>query len=115
MIRLYTDENVRGPVVRQLRNRDVDLLRAQDDIPPGTPDHEVLDRASKLGRVLYTEDDDLLEEAAERQRTGVAFAGVVYSHQERVSIGQAVQDLELMAAAGKPGDFADRVTFLPLR
>ncbi|NPV30632.1 MAG: hypothetical protein HPY58_13495 [Firmicutes bacterium] len=37
--------------------------------------------------------DDLLAEAAERQRTGVDFSGVIYAHLLRVSIGGAVRDL----------------------
>jgi hypothetical protein len=38
---------------------------------------DLLDRASELGRVLFTMDDDLLVEAAARQNQGVAFGGVI--------------------------------------
>jgi hypothetical protein len=31
-----------------------------------------------------------------------------------VSIGRCIQDLELLAQAGFPGDFLDKVYFLPL-
>lgn len=51
-----------------------------------------------MGRVLFTQDDDLLEEATHRQRAGIAFGGVIYAHQEAVSIGQCVQDAGLLIA-----------------
>jgi Domain of unknown function (DUF5615) len=113
MIRLYMDENVRGPITEQLRRQGLDVLRAQEDIPAGTPDDQVLDRSTALGCVLYSEDDDLLAEATSRQRRGVPFAGVIYGHQLRVSIGQAVRDLEFLVQVGAPEDFAGQVIFLP--
>jgi hypothetical protein len=115
MIRLYMDENVRGPITAQLRQRGFDVMRAQDDIPPGTPDSEVLSRASQLNRVLYSEDDDLLAEAVYRQRKGISFVGVIYGHQTRVSIGQAVSDLDFLLSTGDESDFMNHIFFLPLR
>jgi hypothetical protein len=67
-----------------------------------------------LERVLFTQDDDLLREAAERQRHGVAFAGVIYGHQLNVTIGQCIRDLELLARVNEPEDCANRVEYLPL-
>jgi predicted nuclease of predicted toxin-antitoxin system len=114
MVRLYLDENVRGAITRALRQRDVDILTVQEEHRMGTPDPEVLDRATELGRVLFTLDDDLLAEATQRQRTGVAFAGVIFAHQLRVPIGQVVEQLELIALAGDPQEFENRVQYLPL-
>ncbi|HZO87006.1 MAG TPA: DUF5615 family PIN-like protein [Chthonomonadaceae bacterium] len=54
MIRLYTDENVDGAIIRQLRRRGVDVLTAQQDGHMRTDDPIVLDRATTLGRVLFT-------------------------------------------------------------
>ena len=44
-------------------------------------DDRLVDRASELGRVLFSQDDDLLAEAKRRQVEGVQFAGVLYAHQ----------------------------------
>jgi hypothetical protein len=52
---------------------------------------------------------------AQRQERGVPFTGVIYAHQLKVTIGQCVRDLELLAQAGAPEDFANRVQYLPLR
>jgi len=90
-----------------------DVLTVQDEGRETAPDPEVLDRASELGRVLFTQDDDLLSEATRRQRAGIPFAGVVFAHQRRVSVGRCVEFLELIAAAGDLEEFANSVFFIP--
>jgi hypothetical protein len=68
-----------------------------------------------LGRVLFSQDDDLLAEAARRQEASIHFSGVIYVRQLAITIGQCVADLELLALAGEPDEFTDRVQYLPLR
>lgn len=113
MVPLYMDENVHGAITRGLRARGADVVTVQDEERDGASDAEVLDRATELERLLFSQDKDLLAEAALRQRAGRPFAGVVYAHQEDVSIGTCVRDLELIAKAGTPDEFRDRVTYLP--
>jgi hypothetical protein len=79
------------------------------------PDDRLLDRATALGRVLVSQDRDLLEEASRRQREGVLFAGVIYSHQLRITIGQSIDDLELLAKTAEPEDLRNQVEYLPLK
>jgi predicted nuclease of predicted toxin-antitoxin system len=114
MIRLYMDENVHGAITRGIRQRGADVVTVQEDGFGGRDDPEVLDRATSLGRLLFSQDEDLLAEAAHRQRNGILFAGVVFAAQEEVTIGQCVRDLELIAFAGTPEEFSDRVHYLPL-
>jgi hypothetical protein len=90
------------------------VLTAYEDGASELDDAALLDRASALGRVLFTRDDDLLAEVAKRQRGGIPFHGVIYAHQLRVSIGKCVQDLEIIAKAGEPTDLMNGVMFLPL-
>jgi hypothetical protein len=73
-----------------------------------------LDRATALGRVLFSQDEDLLAEATKRQRGGQHFGGVIYAHQLGITIGRAVNDLELLAKAGAPEEYTNRVEYLPL-
>jgi hypothetical protein len=47
-------------------------------------------------------------------RERIPFAGVVYAHQLRVSIGTCVHELELIAKVADAEDLADRVEYLPL-
>lgn len=114
-VALYIDVHVPSAITNGLRLRGVDVLTSQED---GTREHAdpvLLDRATALHRLLFTRDEDLLREAAQRQERRETFAGVVYAHQLRVSIGQCIQDLAVIALAGEPEDFANRVEYLPLR
>lgn len=109
------DVHVPSAITAGLRLRRVDVLTAQEDGAARLSDAALLDRATAMGRVLFSQDQDLLREAARRQRAGVSFAGVIFAQQLEVTIGQCVRDLELIAHAGEPQDFANRVEYLPLR
>lgn len=113
-VALYRDEHVHRAITTSLRLRGVDVLTAQDDGHRHVPDHVLLDRATELGRVLFSQDEDLLAEANHRQRGQKAFAGVVYAHQLQVSIGACVRELELIAKIANQKGLADRVEYLPL-
>jgi hypothetical protein len=113
-VALYLDEQVQSAITNGLRQRGIDVLTAQEDGHDATPDPVVLDRATALGRVVFTQDMDFLAEAHARQLNGVAFAGVVYAHQIAVSIGNCIRDLELVAAVYEPADMENRVEYLPL-
>jgi hypothetical protein len=108
-VALYMDVHVPRPITRGLRRRGVDVLTAQEDGTARWEDPELLDRATQLGRVLFSQDEDLLIEAAGRQRSGVGFSGVIYAPQLALSVGQFVYELELIAKAGELADFANRV------
>ena len=110
----YMDHHVPRAITLGLRLRRVDVLTAYEDGTSELDDAALLDRAGQLERVLFTRDDDLLAEAAKRQREGIPFHGVIYAHQLRVSIGRCVQDLEIIAKAGEPAELLNGVMFLPL-
>lgn len=113
-IPLYMDQHVPRAIMVGLRLRGVDVLTAWEDGASAFSDPELLDRASALGRVLFSQDDDLLVDATRRQAAGLPFSGVVYAHQLRVSIGECIQDLYLVATAGEVDDLRNSVMFLPL-
>jgi hypothetical protein len=108
------DENVNGAITRGVRERGVDVVTVQEDGYSGREDPDVMDRAMQLGRVLFSQDEDLLAQATHRQRNGIPFTGVVFAAQAAVPIGQCVRDLEVIAFAGTPEEFLDRVYYLPL-
>ena len=108
------DVHVPAAITRGLLLRGVDVLTAQIDSTTELPDPDLLDRATELGRPLFSQDEDLLAEAAKRQSSGQHFSGVIYGHQLELTIGRAIRDLELLAQAGEPEDFANRVEYLPL-
>lgn len=114
MIRLYADENVEGAIIQGLRKRGVDILAADEDGFRHTDDPLVLDRAGELSRVAFSRDKDFLREANRRQAVGERFMGVIYARKFFVSIGQCVNDLEMLAVVGNPEDFENAVWYLPL-
>jgi hypothetical protein len=113
-VALYMDENVPRTITVGLRLRGIDVLTPLDDSRLGTADPLLLDRATELGRPLFSQDEDLLIEAQRRQSEGIFFAGVLYAHQLRVTIGDCIRDLHLIAEASEPQELANRVEFLPL-
>jgi len=113
-IALFMDVHVRSAVTVGLRNRNVDVITAQEEGADRLEDPELLDRATELDRVLFSQDEDLLREAARRQQAGEDFAGVLYVHQEKLSIGQTIADLEIIAKVYEPEDMKNRVEYLPL-
>jgi len=95
--------------------RRVDVLTAHEDGASRFEDDDLLDIATERGRVLFSQDEDLLAEAASRQRKRKSFGGVIYAHQQNITVRRTIDDLELIAKACEPDELADRVVFLPLK
>jgi predicted nuclease of predicted toxin-antitoxin system len=114
MIGFYMDENVKGAIIRGLRQRSVDVLTAQEDGFDHTPDPEVMDRATEPGRVLFSQDTDMLIIAAQRQAEGISFSGVIYAQQNTIPISRCIEDLELIAYCETLETYQNVVQYLPL-
>lgn len=112
---LYMDVHIPAAVTEGLRRRALDILTAQEDGARKFDDEDLLARATELGRVLLTQDDDLLRIAARWQQKDQHFAGLVYAHQLGPGIGQLIDDLELLARCAQDDELASRVIYLPLR
>ncbi len=76
---LYMDVHVPQPITRGLRRRCVDVLTAQDDGAARLTDAELLGRARKRGRLLFSQDEDLIAKAVQCQRAGTPFATVIFA------------------------------------
>jgi hypothetical protein len=114
MLQLYMDVHVKAAITAGLRRRGIDVLTAQEDGGTRLEDAALLDRATALQRVLFSQDDDLLAVARERQVTGVLFAGLIYGHQLAATVGKYVLDLEVVCQVLDPEEMANRIEFLPL-
>lgn len=108
------DVHVPFAITQGLRDRGVDVLTAQEDGSRELPDLELLYRAGVLGRVLFSQDTDLLREANQLLRDGNEFGGLIYAHQLHITIGQAIRDLDLLANASEPTEMLNCVVYLPL-
>lgn len=110
---LYMDVHVPRAITEQLRSRGVDVLTAIEDGQSTTEDDSLLEHASNLGRLIFTQDIRLKALAETWQADGRQFAGLVFGHQMHGSIGQYVKDLELIADASDPGEWRNVIDHLP--
>jgi hypothetical protein len=112
-VMLYMDVHVPQPLTDQLRRRGVDVLTAIEDHYAERSDEELLERASTLGRVVFTQDIRFKALAEHWQRQGRPFAGLVFGHQLGATLGQFVKDLELIARASEPAEWLNTIDHLP--
>jgi len=112
---LYMDVHIPMAVTEALRRRGLDILTTQDDGTSKQFDADLLQRATDLKRVLFSQDHDFLKITAEWQRQGRPFLGVVFAPQRGVSLGGLANDLELIVNCCEPEELQDNVIYLPLR
>ena len=112
------DADVHGEIIRGLCRRlpEIDLVRAQDALPEGTPDPEVLAWAAAENRVLITNDrNTMVGFAYQRVAAGEAVSGLIATTKEQ-SIGSAIEDILLVAECMSEEEIVDQiVVFLPFR
>jgi len=97
-----------------LRLRDVDVVTSQEDGTTELEDPSLLDRATELGRALFTQDTDFLRIASERLRNEIEFSGIIFANQSDMTVSGCIRDLEVIAKVYEPEELADRVEYLPL-
>ena len=49
-----------------------------------------------------------------RLHEGREFSGIIYAHQLRITIGQMVEDLELIAVTTSKEEWSGRIEYLPI-
>ena len=106
-LKFYLDEHVPRAVAEGLRRRGIDVLRAQEAGMLEAADEEHLALALREGRVVVTQDADLLRLHA----AGRAHAGIVYAPQG-TPIGAIIRGLMLIHDVLGPEDMVNHVEFL---
>jgi hypothetical protein len=114
MLRLYMDVHVKAAITAGLWRRGIDVVTAQEDGGAYLEDVALLERATGLQRVLFSQDDDLLAIARERQATGAFFARLTYGHQLAATVGKYVLDLEVVSQVLDAEEVVNRIEYLPL-
>ena len=114
MLKLATDENVDGRVIRGLLAGmpDLDIVRAQDAGFSGADDPSILAWAAAEGRVLLTHDVRTMTGfAGERIKRGDPLAGVVILPRPR-AVGAIIQALRDLIESHEPEELRDRILYL---
>jgi len=117
-MRFAADENFDGRILEGLRGRlpYLDIIRVQDTELYQLPDPELLEQLAAQGCILLTHDIKTIPGFAyARVNTGLRLPGVIAVRRLGISIGEAVDELELMVGAGQPSDFENQVRYVPLR
>ena len=115
-MRFLTDENFDNRILTGLRRRRpaLDILRVQDTGLIGAEDPVILAWAAEDGRVLLTHDVATVPPFAyERVLSGVAMPGVIEVPRQ-MPIGEAIEELLLIADESQPSDLESQVIYLPL-
>jgi len=116
MLRLLSDENFNGDIVRGLllRRPDLDLVRVQDVGLEGADDPAVLAWAAENTRAVLTHDRATFPDFAyQRMGAGEPMAGVFVLN-DRLPARQAIEELLLVEAWSETAEWTDRVAYLPL-
>ena len=116
MLKLASDENFDGDILRGLYRRcpDLDIVRVQDIGLSATPDPEILAWAAAEGRILLTHDRDTMPYyVTQRVDAGHTTPGV-FLVSDRMPIGQAIDEILLAVDCLEPEECMNLVKFIPL-
>jgi predicted nuclease of predicted toxin-antitoxin system len=116
MLRLASDADVPGPLIRGLRHREptIDLVRVQEVGLRTALDPVILNWAAGEGRILLTRDrETMIGFAYDRVRVGLPMPGLLVLS-NRMSYQQAIDDILLIAVSYTEDEMKNRVVFLPI-
>jgi predicted nuclease of predicted toxin-antitoxin system len=119
MIKLAADEDFNNRILRGLLRRrpGLDVVRVQDVLSreERDDDRKILEWAAAERRVLLTHDITTMQPFAEaRVAEGKPMPGV-FEVSQYLPIGQAIEEILLLAECSLEGEWEGQIRFLPLR
>ena len=111
-IKIYADENVNGTIVNGLRRRGVEIQSTYEAGNLGIPDEIQLAYAVAQNACLFTHDDDLLTIADQWQKIGKEHSGIIFVHQEKLTIGEIIGRIKLIVDILSPEEMKNHIEFL---
>jgi len=119
MIKLVADEDFNNRILRGVLRRQpqLDIVRVQDVLTRGErdDDRKVLEWAAAEQRVLLTHDVTTMRPYAETRVTaGLPMPGV-FEVSQYLPIGQAIEEILLLAECSLEGEWEGQIRFLPLK
>src|SRR5262245_924019 len=116
MLRLLSDENFNGDIVRGLllRRPDIAVIRIQDVGLEGADDPAVLAWAAANDRIVLTHDRATMPDFAyARVQAGEPMPGVFILN-DRLPVRQSIDEILLLDEASEQAEWSGRVVYLPL-
>jgi hypothetical protein len=119
MIKLATDEDFNNRILRGLlrQNPQLDIVRVQDVLTreERDDDRKVLERLAAEHRVLLTHDVTTMRSHAEARVAAELPMPGVFEVSQYLPIGQAIEEILLLAECSLDGEWEGQIRFLPLR
>ena len=115
-MRLLTDENFNGAILRGLLRRlpKLDVVRVQDVGLIHAEDTTILEWAANENRILLTHDvATITKYAYERIAQELSMSGVIEVI-ATAPIGRIIDDLELLILCSQPEEYEGKILFIPL-
>jgi predicted nuclease of predicted toxin-antitoxin system len=116
MLRLLTDENFNERIIRGLRSRstEVDCLMVKEAGLTGWPDSELLRWAARENRTMLSHDVQTMVGFAHKlMEQNEPMSGLIIVP-DRLRIGRAIKDLELVVECHSQSEMRDQIKYLPL-
>jgi predicted nuclease of predicted toxin-antitoxin system len=116
MLRLLSDADVPGQLIRGLRRRQpqIDLVRAQDVGLRTALDPAILEWAAAERRIVISRDvGTMVAHAYDRVRAALPMPGV-FILRSGLTIGQLIDEILLIDFCSEPWEWQDQVVWLPL-
>ena len=117
MLRLLTDENFDHNIVRGLKLRlpHLDIVSVRQVGLAGLPDSTILKWAAQNQRAILTHDTStMVPDAEDLLRRSEPMAGVI-AVPNRLGIGRAIKNIELLIEDLSGSNLTDRIEYLPFR
>jgi len=108
MLTFHLDENVDFAIADGLIRRGISCTRTPPDVPKGVDDTVQLQFCHTSGRVIVTNDQDMLILAA----VGTEHSGIAYYYQKSRSIGQLIARLTTLSREHEAEQMKGRVEYL---
>jgi predicted nuclease of predicted toxin-antitoxin system len=105
--KLYMDEQTSYAIIAGLRQHGIDVLTTPEAGMMGAADPDHLALATRLGRVLYTEDKDFLI----LHTRGITHAGIAYARRG-MTIGEIIETLTVLCGAMEPPEMVNHLQYL---
>ncbi len=116
-MRFLADENFDNRILEDvaLKTNDFDVIRVQDTEIYQADDPTVLAWAARENRILLTRDvNTMIGFAYARIEAGLPMPGVIEIRRQ-TAIGKAIDELLEVIGASDASEWANKVTYLPLR
>ncbi len=117
MLRFAADENLNDQIVHGLRRRNpgLDIVRVRDAGLSGAEDVEIIEWATREGRLLLTHDVSTpAPEVGDLVRAGAQPTGLIVTGRS-VPVALAIEDILLLAACSAEEEWEGQIVYLPLR